>query len=202
MTSPAKNPSDISREEGNALISLAQRSIMQRLGLAVVASADLDALLQRPVFKQHRASFVTLKKAGQLRGCIGALTADEPLAANVSRNALSAAFHDPRFAPLQPAEWAQIVVEVSVLTPTQPLHYNAGEELPHLLRPGIDGVVLRKKGASATFLPQVWQQLARPEDFLAHLCLKAGLPADAWRQGDLEVEIYQVSSFKQIGGGG
>jgi len=201
MTSPAPKPAELSPEEGNALISLARRSIMRQLGLAAETSADLDALLQRPVFNQPGASFVTLKKSGQLRGCIGALTAEEPLAANVSRNALNAAFHDPRFAPLQQDEWAQIAIEVSVLTPTQPLRYNAGEELPRLLRPAIDGVVLRKKGASATFLPQVWQQLARPEDFLAHLCLKAGLPANAWRRGDLEVEIYQVNSFKQTGCG-
>jgi AmmeMemoRadiSam system protein A len=125
------------------------------------------------------------------------LTADEPLSDNVSRNALNAAFHDPRFPPLQPAEWDQIVIEVSVLTPTRPLPYESGEDLPGLLRPHIDGVVLRKGVAGATFLPQVWQQLARPDDFLAHLCLKAGLPANAWRRGELEIETYQVDSFKQ-----
>jgi AmmeMemoRadiSam system protein A len=197
MTARAKNSPSFSTEEGEALIHLARRSIAQQLGIVAAFPSDLDRLLKQPVFKQHRATFVTLKKKGELRGCIGSLTADELLSENVSRNAVNAAFHDPRFPPLQPAEWQQIVVEISILTPPQPLHYEAGEDLLHLLRPRVDGVVLRKGGASATFLPQVWHQLARPEDFLAHLCLKAGLSANAWRRGGLEVETYQVDAFKQ-----
>lgn len=199
MAPPPKRLPLLSAEEGGALIHLARRSIARQLGITADFPSELDALLQRPVFRNQRATFVTLKKEGQLRGCIGSLTADEPLSDNVSRNALSAAFHDPRFPPLQPAEWDQIVVEVSVLTPTKPLRYESGEDLPGLLRPHIDGVVLRKGAAGATFLPQVWQQLSRPDDFLAHLCLKAGLPANAWRRGELEIETYQVDSFKEAG---
>ena len=116
---------------------------------------------------------------------------------NVRANARNAAFNDPRFAPLTVDEWPRIQIEISVLSIPRKLTYPAAEALPDRLTPLVDGVVIRKGYASATFLPQVWKQLPRPQDFLAHLCLKAGLSADAWRSGDLEVETYQVESFEE-----
>ena len=145
----------------------------------------------------HRGTFVTLKIAGELRGCIGSLTTNQPLTDNVRANALNAAFHDPRFAPLTAEEWPQVQIEVSVLSAPRKLDYASGEELPDRLSPHVDGIVIRSGYASSTFLPQVWKQLPRPQDFLAHLCLKAGLAADAWRKGNLEVETYQVQSFEE-----
>ncbi len=183
----------LSAAEGLLLLALARQAIADKLGTAKTADIDMDA----PVFTMHRGSFITLKKAGDLRGCIGTLTADQPLGANVRANAVNAAFHDPRFPRLTAAEWPQIEIEVSVLSPPRKLEYASGEELPDRLVPREDGVVIRQGYASATFLPQVWKQLPRPQDFLAHLCLKAGLAADAWRQGDLEVERYRVQYFTE-----
>jgi AmmeMemoRadiSam system protein A len=140
---------------------------------------------------------VTLTQAGRLRGCIGSLRATRALREDVQRNALSAAFQDPRFAPLNASDLAQTEIEVSILGVPQPLDYTAGEDLRQRLRPHRDGVIIRQGTAGATFLPQVWEQLPRPEDFLDHLCRKAGLPAKAWLTGKLEVETYHVQYFKE-----
>lgn len=181
--------------QGKLLLELARRAIAAELGIEQPPTphpAESESFL-----KIHRSTFVTLKKEGALRGCIGSLAASQTLVENVRANALNAAFHDPRFSPLTAEEWPLVNIEVSVLTKPQILTYASGEELPDLLTPHVDGIVIRKGTASSTFLPQVWRQLPRPQDFLAHLCLKAGLSADAWREGDLEVEIYQVQSFEE-----
>jgi AmmeMemoRadiSam system protein A len=185
----------LSASEGQTLLKLARRTIAAELGFGNEDAADVDT--RAPVFAAPRATFVTLKKAGSLRGCIGSLAANQPLAENVCTNAANAAFHDPRFPPLTAEEWQQIQIEISVLSPPRKLDYASGEELLGGLTPHEDGIVIRKGWASATFLPQVWKQLARPEDFLSHLCLKAGLPANAWHQGDLEVETYRVQYFEE-----
>lgn len=185
-------------EAGRYLLRLARLVIAGRLGAVteepVPPTGEAGALLRQP-----RGVFVTLKIAGQLRGCIGSLNAALPLRDGVRENALNAAFHDPRFAPLTLEELPTTRIEISVLSQLQPLPYGHGAELPGLLRPGRDGVWLEKGGLAATFLPQVWQQLPEPEKFLAHLCLKAGLAADAWRRGDLIVKTYQVQAFAEDG---
>jgi len=138
-----------------------------------------------------------LTLSGQLRGCIGNLTSNEPLESGVRRNAINAAFHDPRFAPLNASDLAQIEIEISILSEPRPLKYRDGDDLLNKLRPNIDGVIIRQQAASATFLPQVWEQLPQPQDFLAHLCIKAGLAADSWRNSQLEVSSYQVQYFEE-----
>jgi AmmeMemoRadiSam system protein A len=132
-----------------------------------------------------------------LRGCIGSLVGSEPLADGVRTNALNAALHDPRFAPLKVDEIDGITVEVSVLSEPRPLDYHGGDDLVARLRPGIDGVTIRSGYHAATFLPQVWDQLPDPGDFLSNLCLKAGLPANAWKEGGLDVETYQAQYFEE-----
>ena len=112
-------------------------------------------------------------------------------------NAINAAFRDPRFPPLSRDELNRIKIEVSILTNPRPLEYKDAQDLLAKLRPGIDGVIIKKGFHEATFLPQVWEQLPRKEDFLTHLCLKAGLDGDAWRRGDLEVSTYQVQAFEE-----
>jgi AmmeMemoRadiSam system protein A len=189
------NSHQLSAEEGHQLLDLARQTITAQLGIAQPQPAAID--MKAPFLAMRRGTFVTLKKAGDLRGCIGSLTADQSLGDNVRTNAINAAFHDPRFPPVTAEEWPQIEIEVSILSPPRKLDYASGAELPNRLTPHEDGVVIRKGYASATFLPQVWQQLPRPQDFLAHLCLKAGLAADEWRQGDLEVERYQVQYFDE-----
>ena len=192
--SPHQTTARLTDEEGHFLLDLARRTIEDALGLAPEEPARPD--LQTAALVSHRGVFVTLKMADQLRGCIGSLEADRPLVDNVRANARNAAFHDPRFAPLTVDEWPQVQIELSVLSTPRKLAYPSAEALPEHLTPRVDGVVIRKGYSSATFLPQVWKQLPRPQDFLAHLCLKAGLSASAWRKGDLEVETYQVQSFE------
>ena len=106
-------------------------------------------------------------------------------------------FRDPRFARLNNQEFDKIDIEVSILTDPHPLEYRDSKDLISKLRPQVDGVILRKGSASATFLPQVWEQLPRPEKFLSQLCRKAGLPANEWQKGKLEILTYQVQYFEE-----
>lgn len=126
--------------------------------------------------RELRASFITLKLDGELRGCIGSLQAHRSLAEDIAHNAQAAAFKDPRFGPLTREEFARITVEVSVLSPAKRLHFANHAELVRSLHPGLDGLILECGGRRGTFLPQVWEQLPDPEHFLAHLKNKAGLP--------------------------
>lgn len=187
----------LSEEQGQTLVRLARQQIEERLGLAAQAPAGADEL-RAPAFLEKRGVFVTLHRNTALRGCIGSLAPVEPLGEGVRKNAVNAAFHDYRFAPLTAAELPEVHIEVSVLTEPQPLTYTDADDLTRQLRPGIDGVILQGPGnEQATFLPQVWQQLPQPELFLDHLCRKAGLSGDAWRSGRLRVFTYQVQSFEE-----
>jgi len=196
MSKDSQTPT-LTTDQGQALVKLARRTLAEALGRTPPADALLDKALQDKGLDQKRGTFVTLTKKGDLRGCIGSLSADEALVAGVRHNAKNAAFHDPRFAPLGAAELDEVAIEVSILTDPQPLDYKDAADLVAKLRPKIDGVILRKAGAGATFLPQVWDQLPRTEDFLGHLCRKAGLAPDAWRKGDLTVLTYQVQYFHE-----
>jgi AmmeMemoRadiSam system protein A len=194
----ASNP-DFSTAQGQALVKLARYTIMERLGRGLSSSEInlLETALQDKHFQSHCGTFVTLKIQGQLRGCIGNLTPTESITNGIRRNAINAAFHDPRFAPLSRIELDQTEIEVSILTEPQPLEYRDKDDLINKLRVNIDGVIIRQGHASATFLPQVWEQLPKPEDFLTHLCMKAGLPSDAWKSSQLEVLTYQVQYFEE-----
>jgi len=186
-------------DKGQVLVQLARSALMDKFGLPP-EPADADRMrsaLSDASLRARCGTFVTLKHEGRLRGCIGSLSASDPLAEGVRRNAINAAFHDPRFAPLTEKELDQVAIEVSVLTEPQPLAYGGPEDLLRKLRPNVDGVVIRQGHASATFLPQVWEQLPNKEDFLGHLCLKAGLPRDAWQHGGLAVSTYQVQHFEE-----
>jgi AmmeMemoRadiSam system protein B/AmmeMemoRadiSam system protein A len=186
-------------EKGQVLVQLARSTLMEKFGRPLPPSeADrMRSALSDASFQVRSGTFVTLKHKGQLRGCIGSLSASDPLAEGVRRNAVNAAFHDPRFAPLTESELGQVEIEVSVLTEPQPLAFSDPEDLLRKLRANVDGVIIRQGHASATFLPQVWEQLPKKEDFLGHLCLKAGLPRDAWKRGKLEVSTYQVQYFEE-----
>jgi AmmeMemoRadiSam system protein A len=172
---------------------------MEKLGRRLQASAAdrLSSALKDASFQVPRATFVTLTIQGQLRGCIGTLSPTDPLAESVRRNAVHAGFQDPRFAPLTVEELDQVRIEVSILTEPQPLHYSDAEDLVQKLRPHHDGVIIRQGFASATFLPQVWDQLPKTESFLDHLCLKAGLPRNAWKRSKLDLAIYHVQRFDE-----
>lgn len=202
MQNNHRHSQNLSRAQGQVLVKLARQTLMERLGKQI-PQAEIDSLenaLKDACFEALCGTFVTLKINDQLRGCIGNLTSDTPLASGVRRNAINAAFHDPRFTPLDTSELDQVEIEISVLSEPQPLKYRDGDDLIKKLRPLIDGVIIRKAHASATFLPQVWEQLPRPQDFLSHLCMKAGLAADSWKNADLEVSTYQVQYFEEPGG--
>jgi len=190
---------ELNEAQGQLLVKLARYTLMKRLEQQIqqVKYDSLKAALTDSCFQQTGGVFVTLTLSGQLRGCIGNLTSNEPLESGVRRNAINAAFHDPRFAPLNASELEQIEIEISILSEPRPLKYRDGDDLLNKLRPNIDGVIIRQQAASATFLPQVWEQLPRPQDFLAHLCIKAGLAADSWRNSQLEVSSYQVQYFEE-----
>jgi hypothetical protein len=197
---PATNESKpLTPEKGRLLVALARSTLMEKFGRPLPpADADrMRAALSDAALQGRCATFVTLKHQGRLRGCIGTLTASEPLAEGVRRNAVNAAFHDPRFAPLTEKELGQVEIEVSVLSEPRPLAFSDPQDLLGKLRPGVDGVIIRQGHANATFLPQVWEQLPQKEDFLGHLCLKAGLPRDAWKRSTLEVSTYQVQYFEE-----
>ncbi len=200
---PMQNQTDsgqsLTPAQGAALVALARQTLARHFG-ASITSADaqhLETLLADQALQARCGTFVTLKIDDQLRGCIGSLSASAPMAEGVRDNALNAAFHDPRFAPLRRTELDQVHIEVSVLTEPTPLDYANADDLLAKLKPGIDGVIIKKGFASATFLPQVWDQLPQPKAFLSHLCTKAGLPAGHWREGDLSVQVYQVQYFEE-----
>ena len=187
----------LTEQQGQVLVRLARQQIERQLGVEPERPVTAEELGQ-PAFQCKRGVFVTLHKRGSLRGCIGSLAAVEAIADGIRRHALNAAFHDHRFQPLTAAELPALHVEISVLTDPEPLSYQGADQLLRLLRPGIDGVILQGPGdASATFLPQVWQQLPAPEQFLGHLCRKAGLAEGAWRSGTLQILTYQVQSFEE-----
>lgn len=179
---------------GRRLLTLARETIGQRLGL--VEAVD-QAGLEDEALHQDLATFVTLKKDGRLRGCIGNLEATGPLLESLSQNACQAAFKDHRFAPLSAEEFERIKIDISILSTPVRLHYENGDDLLTRLRPGIDGVILKKGRARATFLPQVWKQLPRPRQFMEHLCQKAGLSPESWQDEDIEIYLYQVQSFEE-----
>lgn len=147
--------------------------------------------------RENGASFVTLTKEGQLRGCIGALEPYQSLIEDVREHAIAAATQDYRFPPVKPDELASIHIEISRLTKPKPLYYDDPKELPLLLKSGVDGVVLVDGVRRATFLPQVWEKIQEPVAFLNHLCMKMGLPADRWKRIKMEVFIYQVEEFHE-----
>lgn len=186
-------------QQGAALVTLARQTLASHFGRAIAKGdmTSLESMLENSALQACCGTFVTLTIDNQLRGCIGNLTASVPLVTGIRDNALNAAFHDPRFSPLGNEELDLIRIEVSVLTEAVKLEYRDADDLLAKLRPGIDGVILKKGFASATFLPQVWDQLPQPEQFLTNLCMKAGLPATKWRDGDLEIKVYQVQSFEE-----
>ncbi len=189
--------SHLTQEQGRVLLSVARDTLNEHFGRPVQGVPKGGPQPDDPALQAPSGTFVTLKIGEDLRGCIGTLNGREPLVEGVRTYALNAAFHDPRFRPLTAEELSRVTIEVSVLTEPEPLRYDGATDLIARLRPHVDGVILRKGYASATFLPQVWEQLPKPEAFLSHLCLKAGLSADEWRKGQLEVQTYQVQYFEE-----
>ena len=145
---------------------------------------------------QAGATFVTLTKEDELRGCIGSLEPARALGEDVAQNALGAAFRDPRFPAMSAPEWPQCRVEVSLLSTPKPLRFADEADLLAQIEAGEDGLILEADGQRGTFLPQVWEDLPDKRVFLAHLLKKAGLPADT-RLTRCKVWRYRVVKWKE-----
>jgi AmmeMemoRadiSam system protein A len=184
------------RRHGATLLALARRSI---LDFARERWKDTIDLARFPAeLAAPRATFVTLSKGGELRGCVGSAKAWRPLVKDVAENAIAAAMEDPRFAPLGADEVAEIRISISLLS--EPVRVDAANEAELLARiePGTDGLILHAGALSALFLPQVWRQLREPREFLAQLRAKAGLPRTGPTDG-IEWYRFRATSVAEPG---
>ncbi|MCB2076632.1 MAG: AmmeMemoRadiSam system protein B [Novosphingobium sp.] len=179
-------------QRGPVLLALARAAIASKLGF----KPDKPIEAGMPWLHQAGATFVTLTLDGNLRGCIGSLVPSRSLLDDILANARAAAFSDNRFAPLSRDELDKVRVEVSLLSPLQPMPFNSEADVVSKLQPGIDGVVLEYGRHRGTFLPQVWESLPEPREFLDQLKRKAGLPADFWSD-DIVLKRYHVTKFKE-----
>ncbi len=185
----------LTEEEKSTLLKLARQALEECVENKPLKPLDLKDF--PPRLQEPGASFITLTEAGELRGCIGALEPYLPLAEDVREHAAAAGLQDYRFPPVNPAELPMIEIEVSRLTMPVPLQYSTPKELVERLRPDVDGVILRDGMLRATFLPQGWEKLPDPEEFLDHLCMKMGVAPDTWRRRHLQVQVYQVEEFHE-----
>lgn len=168
----------LTKTQQDQLLVLARQSIAHGLQTGRPLAVNLDDY--PAALSQSRATFVTLERHDQLRGCIGMLEALRPLAEDVAENAFAAAFRDRRFPPLTADELADLELHISVLSPAEAIGFTSEADLISQLRPGIDGVILQERGRRGTFLPSVWDDLPKPNEFLHHLKQKAGLPPTYW----------------------
>jgi MEMO1 family protein len=184
-----------SREEKKFLIDLAKRTVRSVLTTGLLPAVDPKSV--PPHLLPKKACFVTLTKHDELRGCIGHILPQEALYQAVMDNARSAALQDYRFPRVEASELPNLQFEISILTEPVPLNFTSAEDLLNRLRPSHDGLVLKVGGRSATFLPQVWEQLPDKTEFLNRLCMKAGAAPGDWRKPGTEVSIYHVEAFKE-----
>jgi AmmeMemoRadiSam system protein A len=185
----------LTQQEKTILLSIARQALENAVRGIPLPELDLGTMSE--ALQEIGASFVTLTIKGDLRGCIGALEAYQPLAIDVQDHAVAAALEDYRFPQVRIEELNTINIEVSRLTPPVRVDYQSSDELLKLLRPGLDGVILRDGRQRATFLPQVWDKISGTASFLNQLCLKMGEMPDTWRKKHLDVFTYQVEEFHE-----
>lgn len=171
------------------LLQLAREAITYGLNHGKEMKLHIESVPQ--LLRDERASFVTIRLAGDLRGCIGSLEAYRPLVVDVVHNAYAAAFSDPRFHPVTRRELDNLQISISVLSPSKELIFDSEAQLLKLLRPGIDGLILKEGKHRGTFLPSVWESLPDRRQFLENLKLKAGLPSDYWSS---KIQVYRYTT--------
>lgn len=176
--------------KGKTLLHLARAAIAKEFGFT---SHELP---RTGWLEEPGATFVTLTLQGQLRGCIGSLEAYRPLIDDVQRNAVSSAFRDPRFPPLSKEEFADAIIDVSLLSKPELLRFNSEDDALAQLTPGRDGVIIEYGSNRATYLPQVWAQLADPHEFISRLKQKAGIPENFWSD-DIRILRYTVQKWRE-----
>jgi len=182
----------LSDEHRQLLKQLAKDSIEYGLANQRPLFVDISSMPEK--LTEHRATFVTLEINNQLRGCIGMLDAQRPLAEDVAFNSYAAAFSDSRFPPVEYYELANLSIHISVLNPAAQLNIQSETDLIKQLKPDIDGLIIEDESHRATFLPSVWQSLPRAEDFVHHLKIKAGFDADYWSK-NIRAYRYSTESF-------
>ncbi|MFQ5855560.1 MAG: AmmeMemoRadiSam system protein A [Anaerolineae bacterium] len=179
------------------LLQVARAALETAVRTGVAEETWLPPLEVSDRLLEEGASFVTLRINGALRGCIGSAQAYRPLVLDVANQAMRAALFDPRFEPVTPDELPYVEIEISVLTPPRPLAYQDGQDLIVRLRPHIDGVIIVHDFHRALLLPQTWDLIPDPTEFMAALCHKAGLSDDAYLEGNLEVYTFQVRTITE-----
>jgi uncharacterized protein len=182
-------------EEQRFLLRLAREAIER--GVKGEELPLLDESLLPPSLCEEGSSFITLNLHGELRGCIGSLEPYQSLAKDVREHAVAAALKDPRFPPVQEEELGEIKIEISRLTRPIPLDYEDADDLLFKLCPHVDGVIVRDGSRRSTFLPQVWEKISDPAEFLSNLCYKMGVNPDLWRTKHLDILTYQVEEFHE-----
>lgn len=186
---------EFTRDEQQRLLAIARSSIAH--GLRNGRPGEPDTTATFGALAQHLGNFVTLTKHNELRGCIGSIEPTHPLANGVAIASFNAAFNDHRFPPLADGEFDSVRIEISVLTRPEDIGARSHDELLAVLRPGEDGLLLEDVGYRSTFLPKVWEKLPDPAEFVRHLKLKAGLPANYW-SSSLRVSRYRTHSFAEV----
>ena len=194
-SSPNQLIDRLTDDEHKILLQLAREALSLGVRGHTLQPLDQEGLPLRLI--QPGATFVTLTKKGELRGCIGSLEASRPLAEDVRAHAVAAALEDYRFPRVHPDEISHILIEISRLTTPQLIDSRDEGDLLSQIRPGLDGVILKRGVRRATFLPQVWEKVPDVEDFLGMLCRKMGAPTDYWRHEDVQVFTYQVEKFQE-----
>lgn len=189
------NTNQLTIKERESLLKLARQSIEAAVAHRPMPSLPAEEITE--ALREKGAAFVTLTIDGDLRGCIGALEAYQPLVDDVQEHAVAAALDDYRFPQVRSVEVPELSIEISRLTQPQPLEYSKPEELVGRLRPGIDGVIIRDGMRRATFLPQVWEKIPDPQDFLSELCSKMGAAWNLWLNKKLQIFTYQVEEFHE-----
>jgi len=182
----------MNQQQKQQLLDLAKSSILH--GLQTGKPLTVDPACLPPELMEPRATFVTLHKDHELRGCIGTLKAVRPLAEDIAENAFAAAFRDYRFPPLADDEFERLEIHLSILTPPEPIAFSSEADLLRQLRPGVDGLVIEEGARRGTFLPSVWELLPDARQFLRHLKQKAGLPADYWSD-TVRVSRYETEAI-------
>ena len=189
----AKDPIGLSQEEQKLLLELARSTLQSHLKNSQIPQQIKNQFPAFPKLGKNLGVFVTLRKKGELRGCIGSIIGMEPLYRGVMANAVHAASDDPRFPPLKEKELDNVEIEISVMTPLRLVQdYRS-------IRLGTDGVVIRDGNDQAVFLPQVAEETGWTLDqFLGNLCLKAGLERDAFRRSrTMQFHVFQAQVFSE-----
>ncbi len=180
---------EFTKAEQQTCLQVAQDSILH--GLQQGAALKVVSRNYTENLQQDLACFVTLHKQGQLRGCIGALQAIQPLISDIAKYAYAAAFQDPRFPALQPDEYEQLTLDISILGKPEPIVFKNEQDLLNQIRPGVDGLILEHGCNRGTFLPSVWTELTSVDNFFQHLKMKAGLPKNWWSD-DVKISRYKA----------